>query len=425
MAQNAIGNSANILLQGGQMYQQANNKIFDAISQAAAAYEAAQRQKEANLAAERQKQMEIEAQQAKQAQADARDPSVILAKANQFGVQSLTPQERAYFDASQALAANKMTLDAAGRPVQTTTPINLDALGQSPAAGMMFPQAKAEALPAQTSAVGEYFLTPPRTDGKTGTSEQFARDMGKPLPSPMGRKDEKVLAAPFAVDPSIDSSPVSEINKVKGNIDVIKDQAIKRMDEQRGENKARFNDQKSFKTLMDDVLNVTKKASAASKMVSGLNTGPMAGEGGKGLLGSGFITGGRDLAETLTTIQSDAALGALADMKANSANGASGLGATSDAELNLIKSKKQSLAQDQSPEQLKQNLAEYQQQRLNMVRNVAEAFKERYGEYPKGYDPKKFAPATSTNAPKMGEVVDGWKFLGGDPSDQTRWRKVK
>lgn len=66
----------------------------------------------------------------------------------------------------------------------------------------------------------------------------------------------------------------------------------------------------------------------------------------------------KDLEQNISTIQSNTALQTLMDLKSSSPTGASGLGALSEKELELLTTKMRSLNPEQSPEQVKRNLLE-------------------------------------------------------------------
>jgi len=59
------------------------------------------------------------------------------------------------------------------------------------------------------------------------------------------------------------------------------------------------------------------------------------------------------------------------------------------------------------------------QTRFNMTRDAAES---RYQKLMGGGDASK--DPTSTDAPAIGAIMDGYKFKGGNPSDKANWEKV-
>jgi hypothetical protein len=115
---------------------------------------------------------------------------------------------------------------------------------------------------------------------------------------------------------------------------------------------------------------------------------------GRGFLGSGFLTGGVNLNETLKTIEADSAFSALQNMRDNSPTGGA-LGGIAVKELELLGAAKQSLSQSQNEDQLDRNLQEYKRIRQNAVKNVAEAYNQEFGQYPKGYNPSMFVDTSS------------------------------
>ncbi len=91
-----------------------------------------------------------------------------------------------------------------------------------------------------------------------------------------------------------------------------------------------------------------------------------------------------DLQENLKTVQADAAFSSLQQMRDNSKTGGA-LGQVSERELGLLSSAKAALNQSQSPEQLRENLQRYKKVRAQAMQRVAEAYKQDYGNYPKGF----------------------------------------
>jgi hypothetical protein len=140
-------------------------------------YQRIKAKKQADIEAARQ------AEEAKKAAALA--PEAILAKANQFGVQSLTPEEQAAFQAYNQMQGAKVTIDPLTK--ETYSPFRPIQLGG--ASSVMFPQP--EAAPAAPQAGGYELLAPPAMEGSSLTAEDYRR--GEAAPSPMGRKDEKSL----------------------------------------------------------------------------------------------------------------------------------------------------------------------------------------------------------------------------------------
>lgn len=235
MAQNAIGQTPNIFLQGGQMYQNANSKIFDAINGAADMYEKMQAQKQANLTTLLAKQAEINS--------DPEKASLpILAKAQQFGVDALSPQEKALFNASQQIQGSKVAIQpATGQSYNPYAAISLDSIGKpaapSPAAQMMapIPQPSAEMLP------------PPRVDGKPSSTADYKASVA---PTPLGEQPEKAGPKVSVQDTSgVGSTPVGQMEAYKANLDAQKEIVVNNAKTQAELKKAEF-----YKPKLQDVL---------------------------------------------------------------------------------------------------------------------------------------------------------------------------
>jgi len=96
------------------------------------------------------------------------------------------------------------------------------------------------------------------------------------------------------------------------------------------------------------------------------------------ILGKG--TRSKDLDGMLTTIKADSTLSKLAEMKANSPNGASGLGSLTENEGKLLAAQTAALEQDQSPTQLKYNLEKYRRVRKETIQSMKDFYKQQYGE---------------------------------------------
>jgi hypothetical protein len=89
----------------------------------------------------------------------------------------------------------------------------------------------------------------------------------------------------------------------------------------------------------------------------------------------------KDLQSTLSTVQADAAFGALQQMKDNSPTGGA-LGAVSGSEMDLLKAARTNLQQDQSAEQLTENLNNYKKIRQRAFQNVLTAYEKDFGTVP-------------------------------------------
>jgi len=93
-------------------------------------------------------------------------------------------------------------------------------------------------------------------------------------------------------------------------------------------------------------------------------------------------TPAKNLESTLNTIQADAAFGKLQQMRENSPSGGA-LGSVSERELALLGSAQAALDQEQSAEQLAENLSNYRDIRNSAFNNVLAAYEEDYGEAPR------------------------------------------
>jgi hypothetical protein len=422
MARTPIDQSANIFLQGSQLYQNANRNIFDAITNAANSYDAKQRQREAQLAAERlaaaereaKQQAELLKQQQKAAQ-EAMKPENILAQAIQ-DPSSITPEQAAIFDANQRLQASKVALDPSGRAYKPYDPVELPT-GISPAGNIM-PRVK------QGSTIFEGLAPPPQNASSGVTPSDYFTGSTQEAPSPIGQGPVK-LKAP---NTSVGQSPVGQMEEVKAQLRLDADIAKMGAEEEREKRKADFEKKKklttlnkSFGAMLSDTKNIKNKAKEAIKKSHFFNTGFFAGDEGAGLYGSGFLTGGKDLAATVKTLQADSAFSRLTELK--EAGGT--LGATSDSEIRLLGAARTNLEQSQSEEQFDKNLREYMNVRQGALRRTAEAFKADYGVYPEGYKPEDFADVEVSAIPNEGDVIDGWRFNGGDPSKRENWSEVQ
>lgn len=405
----AINNTAAILANSAGQYQNANARIFDAITQAADAYEARQRAKEAALEAERKRQAEIKTAE----QAIALDPEkAIMREAMARGVDpnSVTPEMRAAAAAGKDFLGSKVLADQFGRPYK---PYNFGA------ADMMAPVVQVENLPPASATADMMAPLPAPT---------FTSPSGGLLPPPatkaeMGgsntKPDTSLLSAPSPVgEPEVKRSAIASVKLPKmvqgaGNFMVpdpvdqkryeaelaVATEADKGGAKTEAEKRAaKFNTSKSFNSLISDYSNIASKVNRAIGQSNRFNTGALAGgvqteagvkATGRGVLGSGFLTGGVNLNETLKTIEADSAFSALQNMRDNSPTGGA-LGGIAVRELELLGAAKQSLSQSQDEAQLDTNLKQYKRIRADAVRNVAEAYNQQYGVYPEGYDPKQF-----------------------------------
>jgi hypothetical protein len=325
----------NIFFRGAQMRQQSNQDLLGTLQGLAGAYAQSQQKQKAQQEAER-----------KQAAAQALDPTNILAQAMQ-DPSSLTPQQRAIFDATQLERGAKRGVDQFGRPYQAYEPIALPDGGVSPATQALFPQA-VQAQSQQASPAASVLFPAPQS--------------GAPA---------------LVVDQSIAQSPAAQMEREKANIEIEKEAAKASM----GKEAAKPLAERSFVAMQTQVDNIEKQIDLASKQVGGMTAGLAS--------ATSFIGGtpAADLRARLETIQADAAFGRLQEMRDNSKTGGA-LGQVSERELALLQNATSALNQSQSPEQLKDNLDAYKQVRRDALARVAEAYKQDYGQYPAGYKPK-------------------------------------
>jgi hypothetical protein len=225
MARTPITDSANIFLQGSQLYQNANSKIFDAINGAADMYAKQQAQKEANLSAERMKQAELDAQKAKMQQEAQKAMftdegfQAILAK-KQMAPQSVTPEEDAALQAGIQFRQSQMGQNPVTGGLYPKFQPNF---GTSPAASMMVPVVSQDM---GVSPVAAAMLSPPRMDGSPSTTEQFNDDF-KSAPAPIGAS-EKVIKPTDTT--GMGSTPVGKMKTFEKELDFYGKKLEKNLD---------------------------------------------------------------------------------------------------------------------------------------------------------------------------------------------------
>lgn len=263
MTQNAIGASPGIFLQGAQNYQNANSKIFDAITSAADMYDKMQAQKQANLTALRQKQLEIEAQK----QATMLDPEkvsmMVLAKAQQ-DPNSVTPQERASFDAAQKVLGAKVAIQPqTGQAYNPYQPIPL-AGGQTPTAEMFAPQGNAMApQAAKPASTYDGIMSLAGPNGEAAVPMQVDKLAPPPV---IGYKPEKITA-----DSPMANTPVGQMKEydtnLKANSDIATMRAAKEADfnMRKDEIKTAKSD---FQSALDDLYDINKRMNDAGLLKS-------------------------------------------------------------------------------------------------------------------------------------------------------------
>lgn len=103
-----------------------------------------------------------------------------------------------------------------------------------------------------------------------------------------------------------------------------------------------------------------------------------------GFMGMSSVVGGTpaaDLEATLSQVQADAAFSTLQAMREASKTGGA-LGQVSERELSLLINSRAAITQSQSPDQLRENLTKYKEQRKKSLDRVFEAYKKDYGYLP-------------------------------------------
>lgn len=267
MAQNAIGASPGIFLTGAQQYQQANRNIFDAINAAADMYDKWQMQREANLNSIRSKQAEIMSDPEKASQA-------ILTKAYQYGPDSLTPQERAIFEASQKVLSTKVALNPltqqAYSPYQA---IDINSINNNPASAITPFGNKPVPSPAAAAFLPDVKeeMLPPRVDKKTGTIEQFNTDMG--APTPIGQTPIKAPKVSVDGDTTgMADTPAGKMETFKANLDAQKTAATESVKAQMEQKKSDFYKPK-LQVVLDKIANINEQLNQLNALKSGDNSG--------------------------------------------------------------------------------------------------------------------------------------------------------
>jgi hypothetical protein len=150
----------------------------------------------------------------------------------------------------------------------------------------------------------------------------------------------------------------------------------------------------------------------------------LAGWSGRRLLDLG-VTPAVDLASLLDTINSTIGIGRLLEMKEASPTGATGLGALTAPELQLLLASLGSLNQAQSADQLRRNLSRVRDYYSNVTEDLRSEAQSRGLTIPgEPFTPE--APNAGTpQMPAPGTVMDGYRFNGGDPADQRNWTPVQ
>jgi len=158
----------------------------------------------------------------------------------------------------------------------------------------------------------------------------------------------------------------------------------------------------------DKAMIVIGKIDQALSKISGWNTGGMSST--KNVPFVGQATGATDVAADLDTIKALLGFEQLGEMKNQSRAGASGLGALSDREMNLLTSARANLDQAQNQQQLKERLNEVKTHFNNWLKME------------EGVNP--YENGSGNGGPQIGEVRKGYRFKGGNPADKNSWEKM-
>ncbi len=333
-------------------------------------------QREADLAAK------LKEEQAKQeaARRAALEPEAVLAKANQFGPESLTPEERAAFQASQQIQGAKVVYDQFGQPRSGYNPIQLGAAPTGIAATPLMPQnlgappVMEESLPI-LAAPASGMLMPPPSGAAPKTQADFDSFMaGGKLPPPEAAGTIAIVktAEQRLADMGI-TKPVrperldfASAEQYKSELAAYNDAKKQAVEATFSEKKAKAEEVKVAPALIKDLENSIRTVDKAIEQSNRLNTGFI---GGQTVLGKNINPFASNLQATLGTVQARTALDALVQAKERGAT----FGALSDAELQLLKDRTASLDRTQSPEQLDQNLKEIRNQYDGILQKVKSA----------------------------------------------------
>lgn len=358
-----MASPAEQFLQYGQLRAQLSQDLGNNIGGTIDLAMQLKQKREAELAALRQKEMERQIK----AQESALEPQAILTKANQLGVEALTPQERAAFQASQQIEGAKIVYDQFGQPRSGYSPIQL---GVASTPLMPQPTMQAEPLPAQPQmqprGVAD-LLMPPVMQGENKSRAEFDAFMGGgDIPSPIGRKEEKIMPAPNEMSvPDMAVQRLRDMGVEKPQRPAVLDYASSKQyeadlaaynDALKQQREAVFAEKKTFDvekkaapSLVKDLETSISMVDKAIQQSNALNTGF-----GRDLsvFGKSVNPFAGDLKATLGTIQAKTALDSLIKAKEQGAT----FGALSDAELQLLKDRTASLDRAQSQAQLDENL---------------------------------------------------------------------
>lgn len=142
-----------------------------------------------------------------------------------------------------------------------------------------------------------------------------------------------------------------------------------------------------------------------------------------------------DLARTIDTVKANIGFDKLGQMRAMSPTGGA-LGQVSDFENRLLQSTIANLEQSQTREQFEDNLDRVNQQYIQSMSRLRQAYINDFGETD-GFDalfsqvPELRVPAKGVGniggeqSLQPGDVQDGYEYIGGDPANSQSWKKVQ
>lgn len=190
----------------------------------------------------------------------------------------------------------------------------------------------------------------------------------EPLPN-IGLPSIKVDPTQYGVTSPYGQERVGE-EVAKANIDLQKE-GIERQVKKEGE---RRQEDFLFESALMQKDAVDSAISDIAPQVTPYNTGVF---GGRNPLSQS----GANIKALLKTIESDAALGKLTELK--KAGGT--LGQVTEKELGLLAASRAALDPTQEPTQFLEQLLKYQRQRDSAIDNIANAYKNQFGQFPTGY----------------------------------------